>query len=318
MFKEGIYAGIDCGTGGIRMLVCKVNSDGTAERLHMASVDHRIGHDLNENGRISDATAAHVAASARELVRQAKELGAVGIRAVGTESFRSAENGDEVLRRISAEALPFDLLTGLEELEISLLGVRPYIPEIEEDFYFADSGGGSTELALVNGKTGRIIAGKSLRFGVSSLSKQLAEIGDKPTPEQLVDFTRGLKETLERKMMDWDKPSTNATKLVMAGSPLYLKRFQLKHREKRRDEYIGKTINIKDIVTIAEDLAGLGHQGRIDSDYLDDAGVYFMLPAAVKAVALLQATGTEEIVIASSGICSGLALQQASVERRAS
>lgn len=317
MFKEGIYAGIDCGTGGIRMLVCRVYPDGTTERLHAQSVDHNIGKDLNADGRIQPETTSHVAAAARMFLEKATSLGAEGVRAVATESFRAAANGDEVLARISREALPFTLLTGLEELEISLMGVRPYIPDIREDFYFADSGGGSTEVALVDGETGRILAGKSLRFGVSSLAKQLAEISDKPTSAQLKDFTLNLAKTIERKMADWDKPATDATKLVMAGSPLFLKRFQLEHAEPRRDEYIGKTLRQADIITIAEDLAGLGHEGRQKSAYIDDAGVYFMLPAAVKGAALLKATGTEEIIIASSGICAGLALQQAA-ERRAS
>lgn len=314
-FKEGIYAGIDCGTGGMRMLVARVNTDGTTDRLHAQSINHDIGHDLNASGRITDATAVHLVESAAQLVATAKSLGAEGVRAVGTASFREAENGDDVLKSLSEQAVPFELLTGMEELELSLQGVMPYIPDIDEDFYFADSGGGSTEVALVNGKTGRVLAGKSLSFGVSSLAKQLADIADKPSPEQLTDFTKGLVETLSRKMAEWDKPGTDATKLVMAGSPLYLKRFQLKHEEPRRDEYIGKTIGLEDILTIAEDLAGLGHEGRTSSKYLDDAGVFFMLPAAVKGAALLQATGTKEIIIASSGICAGLALQQAAFEQ---
>ena len=317
MFKcqEGVYAGIDCGTAGVRFLVCRLASDGTIERLYADSVHHNIGHDLNTFGYIREATALHVAQTIKAFTLKAQSIGAKGIRAVGTASFRCASNGQQVLEQISKKALPVDLLTGLQELELSLMGVRPYIPDVRENFYFADSGGGSTEIALVSGQSGDIIAGKSLNFGVSLLAQQLAEVSDKPNEAQLLEFTDDLSQTFRHTMAEWgefsDMSRTGATKLVMAGAPLYLKRFQLKHDTSRRDEYIGATITLDDILTIAVDLAGLGHEGRKKSDFLDDSGVYFMLPAAIKGAALLQATGLKEIVIASSGICAGLALQQA-------
>lgn len=309
-YKPGVYAGIDCGTGGIRMAISKVEADGNSQRLEGLSVDHRIGNDLNKTGAISPATVQHLCEITKEFIKKAQEHGVTEMRAVATESLRSASNGPEVLEKLAEIGMPFELLTGLQELELSLLGAGPFLKDLKEDYYFADSGGGSTEVALVDGQAGAIIVGKSLRVGLSSMSKQLKALPDKPSKSELDAFTEVLAQMFTRKMAHWQKPNTQADKFVIAGSPTYLKRFQLRHKTKQKGRYFGQFITQEDLIIIAAELAELGHEGRKNSPYLDNSGVYFMLPAAVKSLALLKATGTQ-VMIAPSGICTGLALQQA-------
>lgn len=309
--KPGVYAGIDCGTGGIRMIIFQVEADGSFKRLEGVSVDHKIGKDLNNTGAISPETITHLSETTKQFIQTAEDFGTTRIRAVATESIRSARNGPEVLAKLAGHGIPFELLTGIQELELSLLGARSFLKPLQEEYYFADSGGDSTEIALVDGTAGAIMAGKSLRVGVSSMAKQLMELPDKPNKQEIEAFTDKLSKMFSRKIADWDKPRTKADKFVIAGSPLYLKRFQLRHETKQRDSYLGALLTLEDLIKIATELAELGHEGRKQSPYLDSAGVYFMLPAAIKALALLKATGTNKVMIAPSGICAGLALQQA-------
>lgn len=311
-FKPGIYVAIDCGTGSMRMQALRVHPNGDHDLVENLGVDHGVAHDLRELQALSEETIQQIENGVQLFVEKADELGAVGVVAAGTESFRAAKNGAEVLQRMADLGVPFQLLSGYDELQVSLFGAMPYLKGLSENFYFADSGGGSTEIGLIKSSDYSIQAGISLKVGVSAWSHQLALLGDKNHPEHLHDAIEQMTQKFTTGMELWDKPQTTAD-LVVAGAPMHLLRYFHKELEPVPNMFAGHSLTRAEVEQLALEMAEIGISGRETNPYISGRGT-ILLPAALKVLALMNATGATAARITPSGICAGLCLLAAQIK----
>ena len=182
-------AAIDIGSNSIRLLVAELPSqdDGSAplETVARAGEMCRLGRGLHETGRIAEDLIERASEITTEFARRARSLGSVHVLAGATAALRTASNGDEVARRLSARSgVNVRVLDGSDEAQlvyravIQGLGQRARASQC----VVFDLGGGSTEVVSGVGlQPGRWT---SLPFGAVSLTERLLP-GDPPSAETL-------------------------------------------------------------------------------------------------------------------------------------
>jgi exopolyphosphatase/guanosine-5'-triphosphate,3'-diphosphate pyrophosphatase len=178
-------AAIDIGSNSIRLLVAEVPATGDAgaplETVARAGEMCRLGRGLHETGRIADDLIERAGEITAEFARRARSLGAVHLVAGATAALRTAANGDDVARRLSARAgVAVRVLDGSDEAQlvyravIQGLGQRARASQC----VVFDLGGGSTE--VVSGVGPQAGRWTSLHFGAVSLTERLLP-GDPPS-----------------------------------------------------------------------------------------------------------------------------------------
>ena len=159
---------IDLGTNTAIFSVAEVH----ATRLiitHETSITTRIGENISKCHCISETSLKrNVEALGTELTNLKQKYGVQKVYAFTTEGVRSADNADEVVKRLNnALNTKFDVVSGEEEARYTLLSVRNIIKNKGRDVAVCDIGGGSTEVNILEGN--KLVLSKSLQLGVVRL-----------------------------------------------------------------------------------------------------------------------------------------------------
>jgi exopolyphosphatase/guanosine-5'-triphosphate,3'-diphosphate pyrophosphatase len=74
-----VFAAIDCGTNSIRLLVSRVEADGSLTELNRDNIIVRLGQDVDATGRFADEALARVDAALEIYADRMVSLGAVDV-----------------------------------------------------------------------------------------------------------------------------------------------------------------------------------------------------------------------------------------------
>ena len=306
---QNLYAGIDLGTGSLRMAIGHLDAEGLVVLDEKFQHIHAIGQDLQKGNTLNEATMNDVVHAFRQCAELCEKYKVAGITAVATESVRRAANGKELLARVQREAgIALQVIDGKEELRLSLLGNRQFLAE-HAAVLFADSGGGSTEVALVNGETLDFATWASLPLGCHLLASGLYD-DDVTSPEQFFALHADILDAFRKQLATWQYAQDGHT-LVIAGAPGHLLRYlnQSSHEENR--EFAGQWVSRDEVETAGLEMCKIGLKGRSNHPYINVAGAYLLVPAAAKTLALMDAGGFTEARLIPSGITHGLIIDAA-------
>jgi exopolyphosphatase / guanosine-5'-triphosphate,3'-diphosphate pyrophosphatase len=173
------FAGVDIGTLTCRLLIADLPSDGRLIEVRSERRILRLGEDVDQTKRLSNAAMDRVIHCLKEWrdVIDASHVDAAA--SVATSAVRDAENRDEFLDRVKREAgLEVEIITGVEEARRTLLGIRSGLPHGVTDLLALDIGGGSTEFIL--DRPGQPPIVRSIDIGVVRLCERLLH-HDPPT-----------------------------------------------------------------------------------------------------------------------------------------
>jgi len=180
-------AAIDIGTVTTRLLVADVAPESIVEVGRSTDIT-QLGEGLTASGRLSDEAIERVVAVVRGYVATMEELEVEHYSALATSASRDAANGGEFARRLEAEGVPLQIISGAREAELSFLGATAQ--RTGEGLLVVDCGGGSTELisgsvAFEAGeRVGHIDSARSIDVG----SRRMTELflhSDPPTRSEL-------------------------------------------------------------------------------------------------------------------------------------
>ena len=175
---------IDVGTVSVRMAVA------TAEGSRLSDVERAsricdLGEGVSASGRILHAAIERTASCVRDYLVRARELGAEVAACTLTSAARDAGNAIELLSELSALGLVPQVIPGDVEGSLAFLGAARDFEG--ERILVADSGGGSTEVAL-----GRLGQGKlslsfvrSVNVGCRRITERFLALHDPPLPDEL-------------------------------------------------------------------------------------------------------------------------------------
>ena len=167
------FAALDLGTNNCRLLIARPDGEDFVI-VDAYSRIVRLGEGMTDSGRISDAAmdrAVDALAICAEKLRRRRVLLS---RAVATEACRRAANGAEFVARVRAETgIALEMISAGEEARLAVLGCHQLLSPGEGPALIFDIGGGSTELVLLDDRSGTptIIDWQSIPWGVVSLTE---------------------------------------------------------------------------------------------------------------------------------------------------
>lgn len=178
---EVVGASIDVGATSVHLLVAAVAAH-DVRPLHDASVFLGLGDRVAADGRFGPAAREALVRALADYAAIARQLGALGIVAAGTEPLRQADDAGTVVHEVEQRAgIPLHVLEPREEGLLTLLGVTLGRP-IGSPLLIVGVGGGSSEFILADALGVRHASG--LRLGAARLTREIIA-GDPPTASEL-------------------------------------------------------------------------------------------------------------------------------------
>lgn len=181
---------IDIGTHSIRLIIVRLNPDGTYAILTRQREPVRLGQGEFGTGMLTAAAIERVVMVCRHFIGLSQGFGATEVRVVATSAAREAKNREELIRRVyETSGIEVHVISGLEEARLIYLGVSAAIELGDRTALFIDIGGGSTELVV--GDAGGYRSLKSLKLGTLRLTEHFFPEGnDTPiSPERFAAIT---------------------------------------------------------------------------------------------------------------------------------
>jgi exopolyphosphatase/guanosine-5'-triphosphate,3'-diphosphate pyrophosphatase len=187
-------AAVDLGTNTTRLLVADV-TDGRVEEVVRREAITRLGEAVDRRRILLPTAIARVRNVLVDYRREAEQLGAERVLAVGTSAVRDADNGEAFLGEVEwSYGFTTRMLTGEEEAELTLAGVGSDGP-LASRTLVVDVGGGSTELVAL-GETG-VETAVSTEAGSVRLTERFL-VSDPPHGEELAACETHVRSLLPR------------------------------------------------------------------------------------------------------------------------
>jgi exopolyphosphatase/guanosine-5'-triphosphate,3'-diphosphate pyrophosphatase len=205
---------IDVGSNSVRLKVARGDEEIVSAREML-----RLGAEVEEYGRITDAKLAETAEVVRRFANLARAEGATELEVLITSPGRQAGNGLELLEALrEAGACSARILTSVDEGLLAFGGALSVAaPPAGRIVAVVDVGGGSAQVVVGSRRQGPVWA-RSIDIGSQRLTNRLLP-GDPPGLEALA--AAGAE--VERYLDDFDVPAPRTT-FAVGGSARAIKR----------------------------------------------------------------------------------------------
>lgn len=162
--KPRVVGFIDLGTNSVRLLVVRLNTNGSYTLLTQQKEVIRLGEGEYPANRLTNTAIERAISVITKLIELAKSRGVEEFVAVATSAAREAENGEELCLHIEElTGIRIHIISGTEEARLIWLGVSSGIDIRDEKALFIDIGGGSTEIIVGDQHEPSIL--RSLKLG---------------------------------------------------------------------------------------------------------------------------------------------------------
>lgn len=191
------FAGIDCGTNSIRLLIADV-SDGRLRDVHRETRIVRLGQGVDATGEFAPEAIARTRDALADYAALLKHHGVERVRMVATSAARDVANRDvffAMTADVLGSAVPgavAEVITGAEEASLSFRGAVGELDPAAGPFVVVDLGGGSTEI-VVGGDA--VVASYSADIGCVRLTERCLH-SDPPTPGEVAAARAVVRERL--------------------------------------------------------------------------------------------------------------------------
>ena len=140
---------MDIGTNSIRLLVVRIQPDYSSTVLTQLKQMVRLGDGAFRHQHLQPDAIDRAVFVARQFAQLARTHGAETIITVATAATREAANQSDFARQLQQEAaLDVRVVSGFEEARLIYLGVASGVHLGEQQAFFIDIGGGSTEVMI--------------------------------------------------------------------------------------------------------------------------------------------------------------------------
>jgi exopolyphosphatase/guanosine-5'-triphosphate,3'-diphosphate pyrophosphatase len=197
--KLSRFAGIDCGTNSIRLLIADVEG-GRLRDVHRETRIVRLGQGVDATGQFAPDAIARTRAALCDYAALLRKHGAQRVRMVATSAARDVANRDvffamtaDVLGAVLPGAVA-EVITGAEEAALSFRGAVSELDDANGPFVVVDLGGGSTEIVLGGGDG--VAASYSADIGCVRLTERCLH-SDPPTAAEVAAARQVVRERLD-------------------------------------------------------------------------------------------------------------------------
>lgn len=291
---------IDIGTNSIKFCVAQKAADGTLDIRKDANDIARLGEGLRETGRISQEALERNAQSVAQFARQAEEMGAETVFAVGTMALRTAKNAQDFIDRVNELCgLTVKVLPGDEEARLAYLAVLSALPIQDGELVIFDTGGGSTEFIFGQGKE------LDKRFSVNLGAIRITEEYFSDDPVKAGSVEAALKDI--KKVFDDAQVQGQPTQLVgMGGTVTSMGAVKHKMTSYDPDVIQGSTLTLQDVDKQIADYSERTLEERRLIPGLQPKRADVILAGACILKDILTRFGAEDLIISDRGLRHGL------------
>lgn len=173
-YHRQAFAAIDLGTNNCRLLIARPSGE------HFVVIDAfsrvvRLGEGLAQTGRLSDTAMDRALGALQVCADKLRRRNVHLARSVATEACRRADNGADFIDRVHDQTgIMLDIISAKEEARLAVLGCHLLLEAGDGPAMIFDIGGGSTELVLVESRSGQVPLirdWQSVPWGVVSLTE---------------------------------------------------------------------------------------------------------------------------------------------------
>ncbi len=287
--KKRHYAAIDIGSNAVRLLIKCVNgvSDNPLTKVQLLRVPLRLGEDAFIDGRISKYKVRQLL-KLMEAYRTLMDLCDVcSYRACATSAMRDADNSRKIVRSIARHTgIHVEIISGQQEAELAALRQLEELLAAKGCFLFADVGGGSTELSLL--QDGQVQVRKSYNIGTVRL---LAGVVKRSVFQEFEDEIKLMGQNYQAQAIIGT--SGNINRLArMAG------------RKIKETELL--SLKRVELETLYAQLAALSLEERMARYGLKPDRADVIVHAANIYLMLARALTAPEIIVPTSGVADGI------------
>ncbi|RIJ76499.1 Ppx/GppA family phosphatase [Nakamurella silvestris] len=312
-------AAIDCGTNSIRLLVAdleETDSGLVLTDVHREMRVVRLGEGVDATGSLQPAAIDRTWAALADYNAILRASGAIRVRMAATSATRDAANRQDFVSMVrSTLGQDPEVITGVEEAELSFRGAVADLDPAEGPFMVVDIGGGSTEMvvgSIVDGEV-QLAGSVSMDIGCVRITERLLH-GDPPTAHEIIQarawahdiLLEGLKQLPVEQVRTLVPVSGTATTVAAAALGLsaydpnliHLSRIPVGKVKAAAHFFLGATRAHR---------AALGymHSGRVDVI----GGGALVLETLVDLVR--ERTAVDDIIVSEHDILDGLAMSLA-------
>lgn len=288
---------VDMGSNAIRFVIADFVALSTWTPLVSERIPVRLADHAFESGVLSD-EGIEAAVAVMERFRDVlAEHDARHYRAVATSAVRESANRRSLVRQVRERAgLRLEVISGAEEARLVYWAARSRVPLGGEPWLMADLGGGSLEVAIVDGD--KLHSIESLAIGTVRLLEEFeSETGGPDRIRRLLDeYMTGLRfgsfeEGLQVEGYIASGGNIDDLARISGASP---------------DERGVSVLPTQDLKKAIETLAGMTVEERIEKFALRENRADVILPAAMVYARLAERFGVSRIHVPNVGVKEGV------------
>jgi exopolyphosphatase/guanosine-5'-triphosphate,3'-diphosphate pyrophosphatase len=312
--RRSAYAALDLGTNNCRLLVAEPASHGFRV-IDAFSRIVRLGEGLGSSDRLSEAAIERTLEALRVCKAKMQARGVVRAKIIATEACRLAVNGAEFVERVRNEVgLDLEIVDRQTEAYLAVTGCAALADPYSESVVIFDIGGGSTEIAWLDGAatnpsadpTLRIRAWDSLPVGVVTLAERHG--GSNVTRLTFEGMVEEVADLLARFAIR-AAPAANARHFHLLGTSgtvttLAAMHLRLARYERRRVD--GLWMSDADVGEAIDDLLDTRLEQRADNPCIGRDRADLVLAGCAILEAIRRAFPSDRLRIADRGLREGL------------
>lgn len=298
-------AAIDCGTNSIRLLISKLEADGSLKEITRRMIIVRLGEGVDATGKFSDGALARVFAACDEYAQLIKTYQVDHIRFIATSATRDVSNREEfasgVKSRLNCE---LEVISGDTEAELSFAGaIEELSQSLTGPYLVLDIGGGSTEFVL---GTSKPEYAKSVNIGCVRMTERHLN-QDPPSAEAIESATQDIDQAIEiaAKIVPLDKA---VTVIGLAGSVTTVAAMALGLDKYDRNAIHACVISKDSVAKSAERLLQMTRDQRAALPYMHPGRVDVIGAGALVLDRIVKKLNVDSIVVSEHDILDGIAL----------
>ena len=312
--RNPAYAALDLGTNNCRLLIAEPASSGFRV-IDAFSRIVRLGEGLGSSDRLSEAAIERTVEALRICRGKMQSRGVRRAKIIATEACRLAVNGAAFVERVRAEVgLDLEIVDRQTEAYLAVTGCAALADPRAESVVIFDIGGGSTEIAWLDGSaanpstdpTLRIRAWDSLPVGVVTLAErhggaEVTRLMFEGMVEEVVGLLApfALRAAAAATASHFHLLGTSGTVTTIAAMHLRLVRY-----ERRRVD--GLWMSEDEVAGAIEDLLDTRLEQRADNPCIGRDRADLVLAGCAILEAIRRVFPSERLRIADRGLREGL------------
>jgi exopolyphosphatase/guanosine-5'-triphosphate,3'-diphosphate pyrophosphatase len=292
---------VDLGSNSGRVVVLRIDSNGSLEILADGRSPLRLARDVGDGGRLSPEAIQRTVDALRDFQAVAAGTGAGRTIAVATSAIREATNGDELLERVLVESgLAVRVIDGEEEARYAFLGAIHGV-QVESGMV-VDIGGGSMELTRFRDRT--LVESWTLPLGALRLSDRFLT-RDPPVDREV----EALRKHVRRALEDAGVPLLPAEEQVV-GTGGTIRNLAKMDRHGRRypiPRLHGYALTRRRVADLSQLLTSRPLSRRKNLSGLNADRADSIVGGVLGTESAMDALGAESMIVTSQGLREGLA-----------